>query len=417
MIPKKIISTIPLIIGVVCILAALGGVGTQLLSGKETDKTRSQKTRTAKPVPRAVQEKKSKAAEKSAAESKQLSEAENKREVTRILLERIGQTPKGLSLEWFSQVCQHVGDEVALRNYLGDLLTLGEEREAVYEAVQKRTKKVTTSDPRYFISLARGIIYGKHTRKKLEKECKGNLAIALFKEREAKEGLENIDEVFMTSFFKELLTMYQRLSQLAEKAGESPEAWRLERHKVLEAVSVDCFLRIQRREERIRQNKKGTQVSAAADLQRTNLSTKFLNEKLLQLGELYLEITSSEVQDAERRQFNAEHAFAVLAMVYQRVHSGEALAAIRQVNEIQQNYLHRMARENWKRAKLAAADQERPRADEYYFQATHYYLESMVKSVGVKKDEIAGEFLQLKQEIAAWRKEGEGGSAAGREEM
>ena len=427
MIPKKIISILPLVGGVVCILIALGGVGMQLLNEKKPEKVRSQKPRAAKPAPGVIQEKRPKAVEKSAAELKQQAEAEeelkrqaeaeNRREVTRILLERIRKTSRELSLEWFGQVCQYIGDKAALRSYLGDLLTLGEPREAAYEAAQRSSKTVTTSDPRYFISLARGIIYGRHTRKSLEKECKGNLAIALLRENRAKEGLENIDGTFMISLFKELLAMYQLLYQLEEEEGKSPKAWRLEKQKALEAVSIDCFLRIQRREERIRQRKEGTQVSAAPELQRTDLSTKFFNEMLLQLGKLYLEITRSEIQDEKMRRFNAEHAFAVLAMVYQRTQSGEALMAIREVNEIQQNYLHRMGRANWKRAKLAVADQDGQRVDEYYFQATHYYLEAMVKSVGVKKDEVAAEFLQLKQEIATWRTESGGSSTTERAEM
>ena len=165
---------------------------------------------------------------------------------------------------------------------------------------------------------------------------------------------------------------------------------------------MDRYLRIAHREEAIRQKRTGTQMSAAPDLRYVDMLRNNLDQDLLYLGQLYLEVAEEETKDREKLQFHAERAFAILAMLYQRTHSGGALAGIRSVNEIQRTYLRRLARTSWKRAQLTAAAEDRRQAAEHYFRATQFYNECMAKSVGLEKEEIAAEFIRLKQEIVAW---------------
>jgi len=412
---KKVGSAIPLFVGVACILVALGGAGLQLLTRDDPDEAKPKTQKRVQPVPpKAVnrQVDKGEASEQpeeppdtaGVQKEKELSEAESRREVTRIILDRIAETPDELNMEWIAGIFQYIRDAAGLQTYLGEVLALGAQRAVAYEAAQRSSNKILPTDPDYFISLARRRIYAtKLVRKGLEKECRENLALALYKEKEKKEGLEHIDERFMTSFFKGQLALYDLLYKLAVDSGEDSEPRLGQGIKVLEAFLMDRHLRVRQREELSRRKREGTEESAAPELRREDRLRMALDKHLLLLGELYLEAAEGESRDREKLQFYAEQAFAVLAMVYQRTHSDDALEGIRQVNEIQQEYLHRMARTSWKRAQLAARTGDRERANEQYFQATQHYLECMVKAVGPKKREIAEEFRQLKQELASWR--------------
>jgi hypothetical protein len=401
---KKLISFVPLFIGIVCLVAALVGGGMQLLKEGEPQKAEQKKLKAAriKPPKKAVE----KAQEPKPAptpEKQPLSESERKRLMTRVLLDRIEKTPERLDLEWFAGICQHIRDEGLLKGYLEGFLSLGAQRLGAYETEQKRAKKVPSTDPRYFINLARSEIYAsKPTKERIESKCRGNLALGLYKEQQEKKGLENIDEEFMASFFKELLAMNKILGRLAREGGEDEEPWLVEQVKILEATAIDRHLRIVQREEMVRRKREGSQQSAAPQLLRTGILKKSLNQMLLQLGQLYLERAERETKDREKLQFYADRAFAILAMVYQRTRSGDSLIGIRKVNDIQRHYLHRLARASWKRAQLSATGENREKTAEQYFQATQRYNECMVKAVGLDKEEIAEEFIKLKQEIAAW---------------
>lgn len=323
--------------------------------------------------------------------------------MTRILLERIADTSDQLDREWLAGICQYIRDGGALLNYYEALFAQGAQWEIEYEQRQKKAKKVVSKDPRFFISLAKQEIYDDTPSKRiLDRDGEKNLGLALLKEKESQDGVENIDEEFMGSFFKELTALYRVRRGLAVQSGEDPQPWMVEQIKAFEVAAMDRYLRIAQREDAIRQKRTGTQMSAALDLHSMDILRRNLDQDLLGLGQLYLEMAEQETKDREKLQFYAERTFAILAMLYQRTHSGEALAGIRAVNEIQRTYLYRMARTSWKRAQLTATDGERQQASEHYFRATQFYNECMAKAVGLKKKEIATEFLQLKQEIAAW---------------
>ena len=200
---------------------------------------------------------------------------------------------------------------------------------------------------------------------------KENLSLALFKKGEEAEGVEFIEVEFMGNFYKKMFIMYQLLSTMAAERGQDPAPWMVECVRTLEAAIVDRRFKIDRRNSTARTIKDGTAgQSIASDLFRTDSMEREINADMLALGRIYYEGAVREVIDRRKHQYYADQAFKYLAMVYQRTHSGEALNLMREVNEIQRDYLHRLAKISWKRAQLAVAAGEVEKADESYFVAT-----------------------------------------------
>ena len=137
---------------------------------------------------------------------------------------------------------------------------------------------------------------------------------------------------------------------------------------------------------------------------RTDNFAKAINENLLLLGKVYHQAAARKVIDRKMREFYADQAFYLLAMICQRVGmSPDALNVLREINDIQRDYLHRQARTSWKRAQLAMAAGEADKAGENFFVATQRYLQAMAQSAEGRREEIAVEFVILKKEIAKWK--------------
>ena len=51
------------------------------------------------------------------------------------------------------------------------------------------------------------------------KDVRDNMAQALYKEQEEAEGMENVEEAFMGTFFKKLLRMCELLEEIEAAAG------------------------------------------------------------------------------------------------------------------------------------------------------------------------------------------------------
>jgi hypothetical protein len=273
-------------------------------------------------------------------------------------------------------------------------------------------------DPRYFVGQATSVLFAKdNTEGSLLKGVKDNMAQALHKEREEAEGLGNVEEAFMGIFFKKLLRMYVMLEEIEKRDGGNPDLWLEEHVRTLEAAVMDRYMRIKRRLELARSKKEGTSQSIAGALFRTDLLEKAINENMLLLGKVYHQAAAREVIDRERHQFYADQAFYFLAMIYQRAKSGEALNVMRKVNDIQREYLHRLALTSWKRAQLAVAAGDAEKADESFFIANQRYLQAMSQSVAHKREKIAAEFQILKREIVKWKSRDQGEVAAGGAEM
>ena len=117
----------------------------------------------------------------------------------------------------------------------------------------------------------------------------------------------------------------------------------------------------------------------------------------------YLREAANESSDIRRLRYHAEHTFQAMAMAYQRKPSGEALLALREINEVKRSYLYRMALVNWKQAREAVEQGDVDQADNLFFNANKHYLQCMSRWGEVNRKAHEAEFRRLKQEIAAWQ--------------
>ena len=392
--PQKISPIIPLAVGVLCIgVALVGGVMVVLQVGKEEKKPKAKMALQAPaPVTKPVSKKEPPSPE------------ELRQQATRIILTRIAETPTELNEDWLSRYLRYIRVEADLNAFFAEYLTLGQARSLKYYQAEKASKKLLPQDPRYFVGQATSALHAKdRTERILLKSVKENMAQALYREQEEAEGMENVEEVFMGTFFKKLLRMYELLEEIEEAAGGTPDRWLEEHVRTLEAAVMDRYLRVQRRLELARKKKEGTKQSVAGHLFRTDRMEKAITENLLLLGKVYHRAAAKEVMNREKHRFYSDQAFYILAMIYQRAKSGEALNVMRQVNEIQRNDIYHLARRSWKRAQLAVAANDLLKADEYFFVATRRYLQAMSQSVEGRRDSIAVEYAALRKEIARWK--------------
>jgi len=418
---SKISPIIPLVIGVVFIGAALTGIIVSLTRGApDEDSGSEQKVAVRAQARKVVQAPAVPVKKKTPTEDPiedippEVSEEDLRRQTINILLMRIGKTPPRLDAEWLVNTHQFVRDTNSLSRFFGEYMQLGKKRSIMLERAQLRSKKILPQDPRYFISQANATFVAKeNTETTLLKGIKENLALALYKKQEEAEGIENVEEQFMGIFFKKILVMFQMLEEMALKEKQDPQPWMKERVRTLEAAVTDRYFRIERRKNLARNKKEGTGNSIAPELFRTDRLEKEINVNLLELGQVYYEGAAREYIDREKHQYYADQAFKVLAMVYQRSHSGEALNLMREVNDIQRDYLHRLAKTSWKRAQLAVAAGDVAKADESYYTATQRYLQCMSQAVETRRELMIREFRVLKQEIAEWKAKKKSARAAG----
>lgn len=414
---SKISPIIPLVIGVVFIGAALAGIVVSSMRGAPEGDVESAPKVTASAQlqsPAASVREKVPEEDPVVEVEPELSEEELRRQTVRILLARVANPPTDLNADWLRDTHLYVRDENGLNSFFREYMQMGEKRSIMLERAQLRSKKILPQDPRYYISQANATFVAKeNTETTLLKGIKENLAFALYKKQEELEGLDNIEEQFMGTFFKKILVMFQMLEEMAIKEKRDPEPWMKERVQTLEAAIVDRYLRIERRKNLARSKKEGTGHSIAPELMRTDRLEKAINENLVEMGRVYYEGAAREYIDREKHQYYADQAFKVLAMVYQRSHSGEALNLMREVNDIQRDYLHRLAKTSWKRAQLAAASGDVAKADENYFTAIQRYLQCMSQTVETRRELMAREFLILKREVAEWNAKKKSASAVG----
>lgn len=128
-----------------------------------------------------------------------------------------------------------------------------------------------------------------------------------------------------------------------------------------------------------------------------------MNEHLLRLGKFYIDAAIAETTYlGKQRQYN-ELGFKILAMVYQRKPSGEALDILIKSNSIQRNQLWRMGKAHWRRASNAATSGDSVLAHQNYLQAKRRYLQALSRVETSKKRKFYDEFVALQREINAWK--------------
>jgi hypothetical protein len=408
--PRKFSPIIPLAIGVLCIgIALVGGI---IAFTKEDETGKKPKV-----AVEASARKPSKAKRRPAAaekfqpppvvEKEPPTPAELRQQTTRILIARIKKTPTELNQEWLAQYMRFIRTEADLDLFFDEYLGLGQKRTAQYKSAQKASKKILPQDPRYFIGQATSVLVAKdNTERMLLRGVKDNMAQALYKEQEESEGIENVEETFMGNFFKKLLRMYTMLEAIEQQGGGDSVRWLDEHVRTLEAAVMDRYLRVERRLALARQQAKDSMHEGhlRAKIARTDNFAKAINENLLLLGKVYHQAAARKVIDRKMHEFYTDQAFYLLAMICQRVGmSPDALNVLREINDIQRNYLHRQARTSWKRAQLAMAAGEADKAGENFFVANQRYLQAMAQSAEGRREEIAVEFAILKKEIAQWK--------------
>ena len=408
--PRKFSPIIPLAIGVLCIgIALVGGI---IAFTKEDETGKKPKV-----AVEASARKPSKAKRRPAAaekfqpppvvEKEPPTPAELRQQTNRVLIARIKKTPKELNQEWLAQYMRFIRTEADLDLFFDEYLGLGQKRTAQYKRAQKTSKKILPQDPRYFIGQATSVLVAKdNTERMLLRGVKDNMAQALYKEHEESEGMENVEEAFMGNFFKKLLHMYANLEAIEQQDGGDSVRW-LDAHvRTLEAAVMDRYLRVERRFALARQDAKDSMHEGhlRAKTVRIDNFAKAINENLLLLGKVYHQAAARKVIDRKMHEFYTDQAFYLLAMICQRVGmSPDALNVLREINDIQRDYLHRQARTSWKRAQLAMAAGEAEKAGENFFVATQRYLQAMAQSAEGRREEIAVEFAILKKEIAQWK--------------
>ena len=389
-------SPIILVVGVVFILGAVGLFVMSLLSedsqpaAKAKSKTAlKKKPVAAKPEPEPVD----------TLEQRLEEERRHRQEMTLLLLEQIKETPKSLNLPWLAELCTYINSEAKLDAHIDKVLKVGSKRESAYVARQRSEGKVVPNNSLYYIELAKKEFYGIRPTETALERASEFLAMALYREAQLNEGLENVGTEFLTTYFKEALKIASNNLELAVTARDSVRAMK-DLVTVHESSLMEAQVRIERANAMLRTKREGTTMSARGDLVRIGKISTRVNAGLLALGKIYLDAAERETVSRRKLQYNAEHAFAALAMVYQLTSSGEALNAIREVNEIQRGYLHRMARLSWKNAKTAAKSGDWKQADEHFFVATQRYLQSMARAGEVRRAKIAKEFERFKKDLS-----------------
>ena len=292
-------------------------------------------------------------------------ERRHRQEMTLLLLKQIKQTPKSLNLQWLAELCTYINSEAKLDAHMDKVLEVGSKRESAYVARQRSEGKVVPNNSLYYIELAKKEFYGIRPTETALERASEFLAMALYREAQLNEGLENVGTEFLTTYFKEALKIASHNLELAVTARDSVRAMK-DLVTAHESSLMEAQVRVERANAMLRTKREGTAMSARGDLVRIGKISTRVNAGLLALGKIYLDAAERETVSRRKLQYNAEHAFAALAMVYQLTSSGEALNAIREVNEIQRGYLHRMARLSWKNAKTAAKSGDWKQADEHF---------------------------------------------------
>lgn len=386
-------SSIILYVGVVFILGAVGLFVVNLLQEDSPPAAKAKKAAVkakvavAEPEPEPVD----------TLEQRLEEERRHRQEMTLILLEQIKETPKALTLPWLQDLCTYVTSEAKLDSYFDRVLKVGSKRESDYVARQRSEGKVVPNNSLYYIELAKKEFYGVRPTESALERASEYLAMALFREAQLKEGLENVGTEVLTNYFKQALKIAQHNLEIAVSSRNSLRAMQ-ELVTVHESSLMEAQLRVERANAMLRSKREGTTMSAAGDLLRIGKISTRVNAGLLALGKIYLSAAERETVSRRKLQYNAEHAFDALAMVYQRTNSGEALNAIREVNEIQRGYLHRMARLSWKNAKTAAGSGDWKQANEHFFVANQRYLQSMSRAGEMRRAKIAKEFERFKRD-------------------
>ncbi|MAN23466.1 MAG: hypothetical protein CME10_04295 [Gemmatimonadetes bacterium] len=332
------------------------------------------------------------------------SEDELRREVVKMILGRIEDTPDLIDEDWLKKAHSSIKSKNELSMFIDEYLALGKKRRISYERRQKVVNKPALRDPLYFESMAASVLVDSDASEKtLLRGVRENLAYALLLMEEDRGNIDEISPHFMVGFFNKLHTMYEILERRSIERNNDADYWTQERIRHLEAAIVTRFYMLNKSLAKTRARVEGTQQSGAVGLLDKDRLETAINEHLLELGETHLGAARREVIDRNQHQFHVDYAFTTLAMIYKRSYSGDALNVLRSVNDLERNYTYRLARRHWKTAQLAILEGDSLVVKENFFNATKFYLRSISRSVHRERTKLEGELNILKSEIAQWR--------------
>lgn len=343
----------------------------------------------------------------------QMTRLEARRQLKERVAAAIAQMPADLNDNWFAANFAYVPDGVALQSFYDSLLVLGEQLTAARERQMKLDHQRISRDPGLFLGRAREAMYATPLDSaRLVDEVKGNLAVALFLELKLSDGLADAQEPVLNALFKGLEQTYLGLARLAVAQDREPTEWVAQRLRVLEAGALDRYQRLDRLRRQAEaaaavpagRGRRREEVPARAlppDPQQVSLN-RSLDRFLTQLGKLYTDLASTEV-DEDDRAANTTRAFAILAMAQRRTGSESVLSALVRVTDLQRAWWFRQARINWRQAQLAVARGDGAAASQAYALAIRYYESYLATAVGPDRDRILAEQQVLMQEIAGLR--------------
>lgn len=418
-------KSLPLYLGGLLIAAAVAGATMSLLTPAAPVQQPVQAPALQRPVPRRVT-----AAEKAPAAMDTLSpeqvRAQDEEDIIKILLAQIDATPSDIDAAWLKEMCQQVSDPDSLDSFWGSIVASGQSYGLTYVARNQKAGTVMSRNPLYYVFEAREFIYSTDPHEgRLLGPGRGLMDMAVAKSWEAsrkdiREGLAKqqrkkvadvvvpeemgyLEDEVKTTYFKELLKLYEVLSNLErkKKVGE-PRKYVDVQIRLHEAAIVDRHTRLRETIDQARSRYKGTAQSSAPATVQISRWTNAVNEHLLALGKIYVDAALAEKAYRGVMQEYANAGFVALAMVYQRSKSGEALRVMREANRIQRYNLWQMARVSWKKAKALAEAKRMGEAEDEFLTAKHLYLQCMSRLERSKKPAVFDEYRRLQADITAW---------------
>ena len=397
-------STAFLIVGVLLLVGGIAGGAIALLGGPAS-KLVLTPAELAAERERLAEETRIAAEEERAREIRRQRRQDND-DIREIVAAKVAETPHSIDDGWFDGIFRYIPNEDSLKSFHQDLLARGAEYDAIYSAdfaARSQGRKVQSNDPRFYINTKAGEIIPAPSPRKLRVQAKGCRDRGVYREYRLKEeAWENIRPEIISIYYQMSVKRLRALVEIERKKGRSGEAERRELLRIREAIAMDRYLKIKAGTAAAVERFSKTTSSAAGATNRINQWHKTLKEQLLEVGRIYVNAADAEKRYYGKRQEDASKAFKALAMVHRLTASGDALQLIIKVNRIQRDYLWRVAKLHWKRAKKADDSGDLALAGEEYLQAKRRYLQALSRIEGSKQKYLYKELRVLQGDIRDW---------------
>ncbi len=424
-------KTLPLYLGIVLVVAAIAGAVSMLLQPEPPPPVEPALAAPSGPTAEEIAEEKRLAAREIAKQDDEDSR--------RILYEQVSRTPPEITEQWLEQMCQYVKTEQDLAKYWEEVLEKGRKYSAVYEEENKKEGAVLSGLPQVYIFEAREFI---HTQvpdiDRLRRRVPNLLALAVYRAwfTSVDDGLnqkrgrkKSVAEMLLTagqpvaseteiltaatkeavipdniksSYLIEALNALDLQAELLEAAGEDPRQLMEQRVKLHEVALLEGFTFVRRKTAEARERYSQSAASSAPATVAIGRWNSTLNERLLSLGQIYIDAALAETTYRGRQQKYADLGFDALAMVFQRSKAGTAITVLREANKIQRYNLWQMGRAAWRQAQLAVKSGKIEEADAQFFTAKQRYLQTLSRLERSRQPVVREEYNRLQAEITAW---------------